>query len=97
MNNEHTQVTRFPTTTDKESTHGQSRQAEEGKEEAEERQEVGFAVLAGVINDAGRQLNSIPAGLMRSLLALPLLVLVSVQALAFAMVLQLHKLVIREK
>ena len=97
MNNEHTQVTRFPTTTDKESTHGQSRQTEEGKEEAEERQEVGFAVLAGVIDDAGQQLNSIPAGLMRSLLALPLLVLVSVQALAFAMVLQLYKLVIREK
>lgn len=86
--------------TTKEIENGQSRQTPQGKEEAEEGQEIGFAIVAGIIacvmEHFSYHISVIKPGRLRALMAIPVIVSAAVLAVCFAVLLQLHKALFRE-
>ena len=83
--------------TNKEIEHGQSRQTGQGKEKAEEGQEeVGFSIVADVMEHFGYHFSVIKPGRIRTLMAIPVIVSAAVLAACFAVLLQLHKALFRE-
>ena len=77
---------------------GQSRQTGQGKEKTEEgpQEEVGFSIVAGVMEHFSYHFSVIKPGRIRTLMAIPVIVSAAVLAACFAVLLQLHKALFRE-